>query len=135
MADHDDERHPPGSGRANHARRLAAVLLGGCPRQEPDALSGGLLGGTWLTSLFGDIGHGIFDGANLVANFENLNPANTFGKSPTTSIRTWTPKRERFLEFEKWWGSPVLLNAEEMQFITDELFVGIKLYRRRDIHI
>src|SRR5262249_4536439 len=33
----------------------------------------------------------------------------------------------RFLEFEKWWGSPVLLNAEEMQSIADQLFVGNKL--------
>ncbi|HEV2099473.1 MAG TPA: DUF3141 domain-containing protein, partial [Stellaceae bacterium] len=33
----------------------------------------------------------------------------------------------RFLEFEKWWGSPVLLNAEEMQSIADQLFVGDKL--------
>ena len=39
---------------------------------------GGLLGGTWLTALSGDLGHGIFDGANLVANFESLNPANTY---------------------------------------------------------
>src|SRR5262249_23352373 len=30
-------------------------------------------------------------------------------------------------EFEKWWGTPVLLNAEEMQTIADELFVGNKL--------
>ena len=40
--------------------------------------SGGLLGGTWLASLAADLGNGIFDGAWLVQNFENLNPANTF---------------------------------------------------------
>jgi poly(3-hydroxyalkanoate) synthetase len=34
---------------------------------------------------------------------------------------------ERFLEFETWWGSPVLLNAGEMQWIADNLFVGNKL--------
>ena len=37
-----------------------------------------MLGGTWLTALAGDMGNGIFDGANLVANFESLNPANTY---------------------------------------------------------
>jgi hypothetical protein len=40
--------------------------------------TGGLLGGSWLTALMGDLGNGKFDGAWLVANFENLNPANTF---------------------------------------------------------
>ena len=39
--------------------------------------SGGLLGGSWLTALISDIGGGKFDGAWLVQNFENHNPANT----------------------------------------------------------
>ena len=43
---------------------------------------GGTLGGTWLTALAGDLGNGIFDGANLVANFESLNPANTYWEKP-----------------------------------------------------
>jgi Protein of unknown function (DUF3141) len=30
-------------------------------------------------------------------------------------------------QFEKWWGSPVPLNAAEMQYIADELFVGNRL--------
>ena len=36
--------------------------------------TGGLNGGSWLTALTGDLGHGIFDGACLVQNFENMNP-------------------------------------------------------------
>ena len=43
---------------------------------------GGLLGGTWLTELSGDLGAGMFDGAHLVANFESLNPANTYWTKP-----------------------------------------------------
>jgi hypothetical protein len=35
---------------------------------------GGMLGGTWLTSLMGDLGDGVFDGAWLVSNFESNNP-------------------------------------------------------------
>ena len=46
--------------------------------KNPMRYLGGLLGGTWLTALTGDLGNGIFDGANLVANFESLNPANTY---------------------------------------------------------
>src|SRR5262245_20159829 len=45
--------------------------------RDPMRYSGGLLGGSWLTALTSDFGNGKFDGAWLVENFENLNPANT----------------------------------------------------------
>ena len=95
--------------------------------KSPMRYLGGLLGGTWLTSLAGDLGHGLFDGAYLVGNFENLNPSNTFWKKSYNVYSKIDTEAARFLEFEKWWGSPVLLNAEEMQSIADELFVGNKL--------
>ena len=89
--------------------------------------TGGLLGGTWLTALTGDLGNGVFDGAHLVTNFENLNPANTLWQKTYNVYSKVDTEASRYLEFEKWWGSPVLLNAEEMQYIADELFVGNKL--------
>ena len=95
--------------------------------KNPMRYSGGLLGGSWLTALASDLGHGKFDGAWLVQNFENQNPANTFGASSTISIPRSTPKRERYLGFERWWGGHVNLNAEEIQFIVDELFIGNNL--------
>jgi hypothetical protein len=88
---------------------------------------GGALGGTWLTALAGDIGAGIFDGAHLVANFESLNLANTYWTKPYNVYSKVDTEAQRFLEFETWWGSPVLLNAGEMQWIADNLFVGNKL--------
>jgi hypothetical protein len=88
---------------------------------------GGLLGGTWLTALAGDMGGGIFDGASLVANFESMNPANTLWKKPYNLYSKVDTEAARFLDFETWWGSPVLLEASEMQWITDNLFVGNKL--------
>ena len=88
---------------------------------------GGMLGGTWLTALAGDLGNGIFDGANLVANFESLNPANTYWEKPYNVYSKVDTEAARFLDFETWWGSPVLLNAGEMQWIADNLFVGNKL--------
>src|SRR5215472_18806422 len=45
--------------------------------KNPMRYSGGLLGGSWLTAFTSDLGHGKFDGAWLVQNFENQNPANT----------------------------------------------------------
>ena len=49
----------------------------GVDGKNPMRYSGGLLGGSWLTALTSDLGGGKFDGAWLVQNFENQNPANT----------------------------------------------------------
>ena len=54
---------------------------------NPMRYSGGLLGGTWLSSLVSDLGAGKFDGAWLVQNFENLNPANTFWDKYVQRVR------------------------------------------------
>ncbi len=88
---------------------------------------GGLLGGTWLTWLASDLGNGLFDGASLISNFESNNPANTFWKKGYNVYSNVDTEAPRFLEFEKWWGTPVLLNGEEIELIVDELFVGNRL--------
>jgi len=95
--------------------------------QNPMRYVGGLLGGSWLTALMGDFGNGKFDGAWLVTNFEGLNPANTFWTKQHNLYSKIDTEPPRYLEFEQWWGGHVLLNAEEMQFIVDKLFVGNKL--------
>jgi pimeloyl-ACP methyl ester carboxylesterase len=94
---------------------------------NPMRYTGGLLGGTWLTALTGDLGCGKFDGTSLVANFENLNPSNTLWTKHYNLYSKVDTEAPRYLEFEEWWGGHILLNAEEMQFIADELFVGNKL--------
>ena len=99
----------------------------GVEGQNPMRYTGGVLGGSWLTALTSDLGAGRFDGAYLVENFENLNPANTLW---TKNYDLWSrvdTEGPRFLEFEKWWGGHVNLNAEEMQWIVDQLFVGNRL--------
>jgi hypothetical protein len=94
---------------------------------NPMRYTGGLLGGTWMAALTADLGNGIFDGAWLVANFENLNPANTLWTKQYNLYSKVDTEAPRYLEFEKWWGGHVLLTAEEIQFIVDQLFVGNKL--------
>ena len=111
------------------------IMLAGSPLsywagvrgKNPLRYLGGVLGGTWLTALAGDMGAGVFDGANLVANFESMNPANTYWKKLYNVYSKVDTEAPRYLEFETWWGSPVLLNAEEMQWIADNLFVGNRL--------
>lgn len=114
---------------------VGPILLAGSPLsywqgvhgRNPMRYLGGSLGGTWLTALSGDLGNGIFDGANLVSNFESLNPANTYWEKPYHLYANVDTEAHRFLDFETWWGNPVLLNAKEMQWIADNLFVGNKL--------
>lgn len=120
---------------AVNPRLTGPIMLAGSPLsywagvrgKNPLRYLGGLLGGTWMTAMAGDLGSGIFDGAHLVANFESLNPANTYWTKPYNVYSKVDTEAERFLEFETWWGSPVLLNAGEMQWIADNLFVGNRL--------
>jgi hypothetical protein len=99
----------------------------GVKGQYPMRYSGGLLGGSWMTAMLGDLGQGKFDGAWLVQNFENQNPANTLWSKQYNLYSKIDTEAARYLGFERWWGGHVMLNAEEMQFIVDELFVGNKL--------
>ena len=62
-----------------------------------------------------------------MTNFENQNPANTLWSKQYNLYSKIDTEAERYLGFEKWWGGHVSLNAAEMQFIVDDLFVGNKL--------
>ncbi|GJH24640.1 DUF3141 domain-containing protein [Caballeronia novacaledonica] len=95
---------------------------------NPMRYSGGMLGGTWLASLTADLGNGKFDGAYLVENFENLNPANSFWDKYYTLFANIDTEPPRFLDFERWWGGYYLMNREEIEWITRNLFVGNKLW-------
>lgn len=95
---------------------------------NPMRYAGGLLGGTWLSSFTADLGDGKFDGAHLVQNFENLNPANSLWDKYYNLYKKIDTEPPRFLEFERWWGGYYLMNREEIEWITRNLFVGNKLW-------
>lgn len=88
---------------------------------------GGLFGGSWLTYFSSDLGGGKFDGAHLVAGFEDLNPANTYWKKEYNLYKNVDTEEERYLNFDKWWSGYYYMNGEEIEFIVDNLFVGNKL--------
>ena len=124
---------------ASHPDDTGPIVINGAPmsywggattggEDNPMRYSGGLLGGTWLASFTSDLGDGVFDGAHLVQNFEQLHPANTYFDKYYhlyTNVDTEPP---RFLEFERWWGGFFLLNGEEIEWITQNLFVGNRLW-------
>ena len=117
---------------ALRAELFGPIIIAGSPLcywagvhgKNPMRYSGGLLGGSWLTALTSDLGGGKFDGAWLVQNFENQNPANTLWTKQYNVYSKIDTEAPRYLEFERYWGGHVNLNAEEMQFIVDELFIG-----------
>jgi pimeloyl-ACP methyl ester carboxylesterase len=95
--------------------------------RNPMRYTGGLLGGGWLARLGSDLGNGRFDGSWLVSNFENLDPANTYWGKYYQLFSQVDSEAARFLDFERWWGSPTLLNGEEIEMIVDDLFIGNQL--------
>ena len=117
-----------------------AVIISGAPMSywggswtsgegnNPMRYAGGFLGGTWLASFSADLGHGLFDGAHLVTNFENLDPANTYWDKYYHLFANVDTEPSRFLEFERWWGGYFLMNREEIEWITQNLFVGNDLW-------
>lgn len=90
---------------------------------------GGMVGGVWMTMLMADLGNGQFDGANLVLNFESLNPANTWWRKYYDVFAHGDDETERYLEFERWWSGFYFMNEPEIRWIVDNLFVGNRLAR------
>ena len=117
----------PELSRPHHCAPARRSPTGQACGRKSHALHRGLVGGSWLTAFTSDIGHGKFDGASLVQNFENLNPSNTLWSKQYNLYSKIDTEAPRYLGFERWWGGHVTLNAEEMQFIVDELFVGNNL--------
>ncbi|MBB3104893.1 DUF3141 domain-containing protein [Azomonas macrocytogenes] len=118
------------------------VIINGAPLsywagvngRNPMRYTGGLLGGAWMTRLGSDLGNGRFDGVWLVSNFESLDPANTYWSKYYNLFSQVDSEATRFLDFERWWGSPTLINSEEIENIVDDLFIGNRLagsFRRR----
>jgi pimeloyl-ACP methyl ester carboxylesterase len=97
--------------------------------ENPMRYSGGLLGGSWPALFASDLGNGLFDGAHLVVNFENLNPANTLWTKYYNLFANVDTEPPRFLGFEKWWGGYSLMNEAEIRWIVNNLFVGNRLAR------
>ncbi|MFA6411341.1 MAG: DUF3141 domain-containing protein [Syntrophales bacterium] len=114
---------------------MGTIILNGAPmsywagykNKNPMRYSGGLLGGKWLTTMTCDLGNGIFDGSYLVQNFENLNPANTLFAKEYNLYAKIDTEAERYLHFEEWWSGFFLMNAEEIDSIVTNLFIGNKL--------
>ena len=124
---------------ALHPDQVGPIILSGAPLsfwagvagKNPMRYRGGWTGGVWMASLFSDLGNGMFDGANLLAGFEDLNLSRTLWDKQYFLWAHIDTEEERYLEFEKWWNGFFKLTGEEIHFIVDELFIGNRLERGR----
>jgi hypothetical protein len=126
---------------ASHPDLMGPVVINGAPMsywsgswqggegENPMRYLGGLMGGSWVALLTSDLGNGLVDGANFVANFERLNPANTLWGKYYHLFAYVDTEPPRFLPFERWWGGYSLMNEAELRWILDNLFVGNRLAR------
>lgn len=113
------------------------VVLNGAPLaywsgvlgENPMRYNGGLHGGALPALVLSDLGDGVFDGANLVQNFEMLNPGRTWFRKHYDLFADPDGGRDRFLEFERWWGGFYRMNEQEIRWIVEQLFVGNRLAR------
>lgn len=111
------------------------VVLNGAPMsywsglmgEKPMRYSGGLSGGVVPALMASDMNGGLFDGANLVFNFETLNPGRVWFRKYYDLFVNIDTAEDRFLDFERWWGGYSLMQGQEMEWIVDNLFVGNKL--------
>jgi pimeloyl-ACP methyl ester carboxylesterase len=126
---------------ASHPDLTGPVVINGAPMsywsgswqggegENPMRYLGGLMGGAWVALLTTDLGNGVVDGANFVANFERLNPANTLWSKYYHLFANVDTEPPRFLQFERWWGGYSLMTEAELRWILDNLFVGNRLAR------
>jgi pimeloyl-ACP methyl ester carboxylesterase len=91
---------------------------------NPMRLAGGFLGGSWMTHFLADLGGGVFDGAWLVQNFENLKPETAIWRKYADLYLNVDDERTRFLDFERWWSGFYRFSREEMLAIVENLFIG-----------
>ncbi|MES2192957.1 MAG: DUF3141 domain-containing protein [Pseudomonadota bacterium] len=122
---------------ATHPDLMGPVVIAGAPLSywagekgyNPLRYFGGIVGGAVPALITCDLGGGKFDGANLVQNFEQLNPGKTWFRKNFDLFANVDQEAERFLEFERWWSGFYLMNESEIRWIVENLFVGNKLTR------
>ncbi|MBL8671332.1 MAG: DUF3141 domain-containing protein [Alphaproteobacteria bacterium] len=122
---------------AAHPNLSGPVVIAGAPLSywagkvgvSPMRYLGGLMGGALPALLTSDLGGGKFDGANLVLNFEALNPGHSWWRKYYNVFAKVDTEAPRYLEFERWWSGFYFMNEAEIRWIVENLFIGNRLTR------
>lgn len=122
---------------ATNADIKGPIILNGAPVSawsgevgvNPMRYKAGVNGGTWLSMLSADMNNGVFDGAALVHNFEQMTPYRNYVGKYYDLYKNPQANRQRFLDFERWWGGFFLMNEQEIQWIVENIFIGNRIAR------
>lgn len=122
---------------ATHPDVTGPIIMNGAPVAawsgeigvDPMRYKAGVNGGTWLAMMSADINNGVFDGAWLVNNFEQMNPYRNYIGKYYDLYKNPMANRERFLDFERWWGGFFLMNEAEIRWIVENIFIGNRIAR------
>jgi pimeloyl-ACP methyl ester carboxylesterase len=122
---------------ATHPDLMGPVVIAGAPLsywagekgRNPFRYFGGIAGGAVPAALTSDLGGGKFDGANLVLNFEMLNPGKTWFRKNFDLFAHVDSEASHFLDFERWWSGFYFMNENEIRWIVENLFIGNRLTR------
>jgi pimeloyl-ACP methyl ester carboxylesterase len=122
---------------ATHPDLMGPVVIAGAPLsywagekgRNPFRYFGGIAGGAVPATFASDLGGGKFDGANLVLNFEMLNPGKTWFRKNFDLFANVDSEASHFLDFERWWSGFYFMNENEIRWIVENLFIGNKLTR------
>jgi len=115
---------------------MGPVVIAGAPLsywagevgKNPFRYLAGVMGGAVPAVLASDLGAGTFDGANLVHNFEMLNPGRTYWRKHY-DLFAKADRTDRYMDFDRWWSGFYFMTEAEIRWIVENLFVGNKLTR------
>jgi pimeloyl-ACP methyl ester carboxylesterase len=121
---------------ATHPDLMGPVVIAGAPLsywagevgRNPFRYLAGVMGGGVPALLASDLGGGTFDGANLVHNFELLNPGRTYWRKYYDLFAT-DDETDRYIEFDRWWSGFYFMTEAEIRWIVENLFIGNRLTR------
>lgn len=122
---------------ATHTDLMGPIVIAGVPLsswagyagQNPLRYLGGWVGGALPAQMVADLSGGLFDGAMLVSNFETMNPGRDIWRKQADLWAGIDHKAADFLDFDRWWSGFYFMNAAEIRWIVDNIFVGNRLAR------
>lgn len=122
---------------ATHPDLTGPLVIAGVPLsswtgkagQNPLRYLGGWVGGALPVQMMSDLGGGLFDGAALVANFEGMNPGRDIWGKYAGLYHDIDTRAEGFIDFDRWWSGFYFMNAAEIRWIVENIFVGNRLAR------
>lgn len=122
---------------ATHPDLTGPIVIAGVPLspwagragQNQLRYLGGWVGGALPAQMAADVSGGLFDGALLVANFETMNPGRDLWRKTADLWAGIDHKAADYLDFDRWWSGFYFMNAAEIRWIVDNIFVGNRLAR------